>query len=233
MIRRLLRRLIPTYAILPLILTGITMLLSYQGVKLMQLLFGTPNLLDMSTSLDHNFPFVPSWSLMYIISFAFWIFQYTTVAKESPALCYRLVVADAVAKLICWAFFIFLPTTNVRPALEEGGGFCGWLMRIIWLVDTPTNLFPSAHCFVAWLGTRYIFECRHLRHRVLTSTLCIIGSLLVFLSTMFTKQHVFYDVIGGIAVAEIGWFIARFTALPKCLDALNQRFLKTRLSKIL
>ena len=109
----------------------------------------------------------------------------------------------------------------------------GWAMRTIWLLDTPTNLFPSIHCFVSWLGTRYIYECRSLRHRGLTCTLCTVGSVLVFLATMFTKQHVFYDVIGGVAVAEIGWLVARYTGLPRLFERLNGRFLRTALAKII
>lgn len=127
---------------------------------------------------------------------------------------------------------MLLPTHNVRPPLETGG-FTGWAMRTIWLLDTPTNLFPSIHCFVSWLGTRYIYECRSLRHRGLTCTLCTVGSVLVFLATMFTKQHVFYDVIGGVAVAEIGWLVARYTGLPRLFERLNERFLRTKLAQMI
>ena len=125
-----------------------------------------------------------------------------------------------------------LPTTNFRPEVE-GSGFIPFVMRFIYWIDTPTNLFPSIHCFVAWLGTRYIYECRSLRHRALTGVLCTIGTLLVFASTLFTKQHVLLDVISGIVVAEIGWLVARFTKLPNVLEHLNEKFMKTRLCKIL
>ena len=125
-----------------------------------------------------------------------------------------------------------MPTTNVRPEVE-GTGFIPFLMRFIYWVDTPTNLFPSIHCFVAWLGTRYMFECKKLRHKGLTCVLCVIGSILVFLSTLHTKQHVLPDVVSGIIVAEIGWFTARFTKLPKVVERINEKFMKTRLCKIL
>lgn len=147
-------------------------------------------------------------------------------------MAYRLAAADFFAKLICFVFFIVLPTTNVRPSVE-GGGFIPFVMRFIYWVDTPTNLFPSIHCFVAWLGTRYIYECKSLRHRALISALCTIGTLLVFASTLFTKQHVLPDVISGVAVAEIGWLVARFTKLPRLLERLNEKFMQTRLCAIL
>lgn len=230
--RRTLRRVIPAYASFPLLLTGLMNLFAYQGAKLVQLLFSSQEMLDMTGALDRRFPFAPVWVLAYVGTFVFWFYQYTTVARESPEKAYRLATADAVAKLICLFFFIFLPTTNARPTVE-GSGFVPWLMRLIYALDTPTNLFPSIHCFVAWLGTRFMYECRLPKHRVLTGVLCTVGTLLVFLSTLFTKQHVLWDVVSGVAVAEIGYWVARLTPLPTLVSRLNDRFMKTRLARIL
>lgn len=232
MIRRTLRKIIPTYAIFPLILTGLMNLFAYQGNKLIQFIVGIDRGVDLTTPWDSFFAFHPTWVLVYIGTFVFWAYQYTTVARESPEKAYQLAAADFVAKLICFFFFAFMPTTNVRPEVE-GSGFIPFLMRFIYWFDTPTNLFPSIHCFVAWLGTRYMFECKKLRHKGLTCTLCVIGSILVFLSTLHTKQHVLPDVAAGIVVAEIGWFTAQFTKLPKVVERINDKFMKTRLCKIL
>ncbi len=232
MIRRQLRKLVPTYAILPLCLTALTMLCSYQAAKLFQLIFGYENAVDITSAFDRATPFQPIWILAYIGSYFFWIYQYTTVAKESPAMACRLAVADGVAKLICLVFFVAFPTTNVRPELE-GSGIGVFLTRLIYLLDTPTNLFPSIHCFVAWMGTRYLFACKHLRRKWLTCILCLIGTLMVFLSTLLTKQHVLIDVIGGVTVAEIGCLVARFTPLPKQLSRANEKFMQTKLCQYL
>lgn len=230
--RRTLRRVIPAYASFPLLLTGLMNLFAYQGAKLVQLIFLSQEMLDMTTALDRRFPFAPVWVLAYVGTFVFWFYQYTTVARESPEKACRLAAADAVAKLICLFFFVFVPTTNVRPTVE-GSGFVPWLMRLIYWFDTPTNLFPSIHCFVAWLGTRFMYECRLPKHRALTNVLCTVGSLLVFLSTLFTKQHVLWDVVSGVAVAELGYWLSRLKSLTALVAKLNERFMKTRLAKIL
>lgn len=231
MFRKLLRKLIPTYAILPLAMTGLANLIAYSGVKLLQLLPGFPST-DLTGVVDGYFPFQPAWVLMYIGTFLFWFFQYTTVARESPAMAYRLAAGDFVAKMICMLFFIFLPTTNVRPEVT-GDGFIPFLMRFIYWIDTPTNLFPSIHCFVAWMGTHYMFLTKKVRCKPLVCILCVIGSLMVFASTLFTKQHVFWDVIGGVVVAEIGFFAAKFTRLPNVVEKLNEKFMKTRLCQLM
>lgn len=227
MLRRTIGKIIPNYAILPLALTGINNVLAFNGGKLIQALTGLAPT-DMTGIVDDLFPFRPIWILAYIGTFVFWTYQYITVARESREQAYRLVAGDALAKLICLLFFVFLPTTNVRPNAEGTGVFL-FLTRFIYWADSPKNLFPSIHCFVAWLGTRQMFEAKKIHPKALICILCVIGSILVFLSTMHTKQHVFYDVLGGIAVAEIGFAAAKYTKLPNLFERLNNRFLFSKL----
>ncbi len=231
MIQRTLRKFFPSYASLPLCITGLGNLFAYQGAKLLQEIFDF-QYFSIATAWDDFFAFDPTWVVIYILSYIFWAYQYITVAKDSPQKAYQLACADAVAKLICFICFICLPVTLERPEVNESG-LIPFLMRTIYKLDTPTNLLPSAHCFIAWLGTRYMFECKKLRFKWLTCTLCLIGSILVFLSTLHTKQHVLWDVAAGVAVAEIGWLVARFTSLPSFIGKLNEKFMKTKLSRIL
>lgn len=232
MLRRLLHKIVPPENSLPLAITGLMNLIAFSGPKLLQVLGWSLPMHDMTAAFDRAFPFSPVWVFVYVAAFPFWIYQYSVVAKESRSLCYRLVAADFAAKVICLLFFVRM-AQPVKPPVSSGGRTLCVGSRTIWLLDTPTNLFPSIHCFVSWLGTRYIYECRSLRHRGLTCTLCTVGSVLVFLATMFTKQHVFYDVISGVAVAEIGWLVARYTGLPRLFERLNGRFLRTKLAQMI
>ena len=200
MLRRLLHKIVPPENSLPLAITGLMNLIAFSGPKLLQVLGWSLPMHDMTAAFDRAFPFSPVWVFVYVAAFPFWIYQYSVVAKESRSLCYRLVAADFAAKVICLLFFVLLPTHNVRPPLETGG-FTGWAMRTIWLLDTPTNLFPSIHCLVSWMcfiGIRgnkrvprwyRIFSC--------------IFALLVVVSTQVTKQHYLIDAIGGILLAEV------------------------------
>ncbi len=231
MIRRTLRKVVPTYAILPMCLTALTMAGSYGLAKVIQFFFAF-EAIDITSSLDALFSFEPAWIWAYFGSYFFWIYQYTAVARESAEKACQIAVADAAAKMICLAFFIFLPATNTRPEIT-GNGISDHLMRLLYWIDTPTNLFPSMHCFVAWMGTRYIFECKKMKHKRLVCLLCFFGTVLVFLSTLYTKQHVVWDVLSGVAVAEIGYVVARFSKLPQWLQKYNERFIQTKLCKYL
>lgn len=226
MLRRTLNRWIPDYAILPLVTTGIVNFIVYTGSKLIQAL-AKSEATDMTLPIDSFFPFAPIWVLAYIGTFAFWTYQYINIAREGPMQACRLVTADFIAKLICMLFFNFLPTTNVRPEVV-GSGVSAYLMRFIFWIDSPTNLFPSIHCFIAWLGTRQLFETKRYKHKVILCIACTLGSVLVFLSTLFTKQHVFVDVVAGILVAEVGFVLAKYTPVTKLFIRLNEKFLNSK-----
>lgn len=232
MLRRNWRRFIPIYAILPLLTTGLMNLFAYSVPKLLQLLFGSARTYDLTEPFDLLVPFRPGWVWVYVATFLFWVYQYTTVARESPERACRLAAADFIAKLVCFLCFVITPTVNVRPEVTVGG-LTGLLMRFIFWIDTPTNLFPSIHCFVSWLGTRCLYDTKNLRHPVFTRLACTVGTLLVFLSTLFIKQHVLWDVFAGVAVAEYGYLIAKYSPITKLFGKLDRRFMGTRMVEIL
>ena len=95
--RRFWRKLIPAYAIFPLITTGLMNILAFYGPKLVQVFTGSANMTDMTTAFDRATPFAPVWVIPYILTFAFWTFQYITTTHEGPKLACRLVAADFVA----------------------------------------------------------------------------------------------------------------------------------------
>lgn len=232
MFRKQLRRLIPNYAAFPLMMTGLMNLFAFQVPKVIQMLAPPSRMYDMTTAFDLAVPFSPVWVLAYIGTFVFWTYQNVAVARESAEKAYRLAAADFTAKLICFLFYIIMPTTNVRPEVT-GNAPTDWLMRFIYWIDTPTNLFPSIHCFVAWLGTRMMYDRKDCKHKTPICTLCTIGSLAVFLSTLFTKQHVIWDVVSGVAVAELGYLVARFTPLPQVFARIDRRLRTTRPGRFL
>lgn len=220
----------PRHALLPLLFTAVSMLCSYQAAKLVQALVGSFPPRDLTTGFDLATAFVPWWSWVYLGSYLFWIYVYVIPARDSEKLACELAAADGVGKLMCLLFFLLLPTTNVRPELE-GTGLSLFLMRLIYSFDTPTNLFPSIHCFIAWLGMRMIFRCEALRHKGLHCCVAVLGTVLVFLSTLYTKQHVAVDIPGAIAVAEIGILLARCTPLPSWIRGLSRAFLNSSLGQ--
>ena len=200
--RKWIEKILPGYSVLPLILAVSINMLVY---------FGTSQLRDyltfhtITTALDEWIPFVAPFILFYVLAYIQWIANYLLVAREGKEFCYRIVYGDVAAKVICLLFFLFFPTTLARPEVT-GSGFCNDLVRFIYRMDAPVNLFPSIHCLESWCCIHAAFAMNKPPkwYRYATTVM----ALGVFASTLFVKQHVLVDVFGGIIVYEIGYYIA-------------------------
>ncbi len=94
----------------------------------------------------------------------------------------------------------------IRPEIVDGNVF-DWMTSVIYQIDQPNNLFPSIHCLESWIIARAAFKQKKTSKAY--AYVMLILTILVFASTVLVKQHVFVDIIGGIAVVEIGLFLSR------------------------
>lgn len=108
--------------------------------------------------------------------------------------CIRYVVS-----VDLWFLFLVCPTTNVRPA-DLGTGLGSDLLRLLYDMDLPVNLFPSIHCLASWMCFVAVRSSHRLPvwYKVITG----IGAGLICFSTLAVKQHVIADVAAGIFLAE-------------------------------
>ncbi|MCI8327279.1 MAG: phosphatase PAP2 family protein, partial [Lachnospiraceae bacterium] len=73
----------------------------------------------------------------------------------------------------------------------------------LYKADTPTNLFPSIHVYNS-LGVHFaITKSESLRNKKRIKALSFILCTSIILSTMFLKQHSFFDVITAFAMAAV------------------------------
>lgn len=214
-------RWLPEYGILSLAACGIFNNIIYTGT---QILLRNAYHYDLTSELDRKIPFIKEWVLIYVICFAFWGLNYILIAREGKEHWYRFVTADMMARLFCVVFFIWMPTTNVRPEVN-GSDFFSWLMRLVYSLDAPTNLFPSIHCMVSWFCFIGIRKSKKIP--VWYKAFSCIFAILVCMSTQFTKQHYLVDIPGGILIAEFCYFITTHTEffhrLEKVFDRIGRK----------
>lgn len=198
-------RIIPEYSVISLIASFAVNSLIYWGA---QLLMKDKYHYDFTSTLDNKVPFIKEWVAIYLVCYIFWIVNYILAAREGRERWFRFAFADMLSRLICGVFFVLLPTTNVRP-IVTGDDIFSRMMNFIYQMDKPSNLFPSIHCLVSWYCFIAIRSSKKipLWYKVFS---CIFA-ILVFLSTQFTKQHYLIDVIGGVAIAELCYYIAYHT----------------------
>ena len=163
---------------------------------------------DLSIGIDSCVPLVPAFLIVYFGCYIFWVVNYMMISWQESEWKYRFFTADFYARIICFLFFIFFPTTNTRPELTGNGIFIEG-MRFLYQVDKPVNLFPSIHCMASWFCCIGLRKCDYIPKWY--KRVSEIIAVLVFISTLATKQHVFVDIIGGVAVAELTWQISCHT----------------------
>lgn len=200
------KRFIPSYAYSSAIIccsicSALYFVTKYMGI-------GEPH--NIESSLDKMIPFVPFWSSIYLLCYLFWAFNAILTAREGKETWFKFVAAYVLAELFCNIVYIVYPTTMPRPEVT-GGGIFNWLMIIIYSADLPYNLLPSLHCMLSWLVTRYLIGSKKVPKWYQAAS--VINCLLIFLSTLFTRQHVIIDIITGVLVAEAAAFTAERTGL--------------------
>ncbi len=199
-IKARIREILPPYAALGLIIMGLTNMIVYYGARIINIELGRPYL-DMTGGIDRIIPVVPGFALIYVLAFPFWYATFYWICRMDRERCFRLVATEVVAEVICGIIFILVPTTNVRPELDANVG--NWLLSFIYSTDTPDNLFPSIHCLESWLCYIALKDEESVPARVKDAA--PVFALLICLSTLFTKQHVFPDVVAGIVIADASW----------------------------
>ena len=202
-IRRILAGVIPGYSLFPLILAFLFNTAVYEGARSIA---GSWYHYNLETTLDKWIPFWAPAVSVYLGCYLFWAVNYILIARQKKEEAWQFFKGDFLSRVVCFLCFLLLPTTNVRPAVEAQGF---WSRTVLWLyqVDAADNLFPSIHCLVSWFC--YIGIRGRRKIPVWYRSFSCAMALLVCASTLLTKQHVFVDVIGGVFLAEICFYIGK------------------------
>lgn len=214
---RQLEKIMPRYTWLPVSLVLLTNLLSFYGSALVNLHRTHYNL---TTALDAHIPLAPSFVLFYVLAYVQWVAGFCLIARESRAVCYRLIAGEILAKLCCMVIFLILPTAMERPEIT-GGGVWNALLRLVYLLDRPVTLFPSIHCLESWFCFRGALYLK--KPPRWYPWLSLVMTLLVCASTVLVKQHLAVDIPSALLVAELGLWLSRRLDAGRALRALNRR----------
>ena len=213
---------IPKYSILPLLVLVIVHLFNFYGTRLIT--DGTKHF-DLTLALDRAIPLVPAFIVIYILAYVQWGIGIYYGISHGRDVCFRFIASALIGEIICIAVFIIMPTELVRTPVT-GGDVFSKLTRLIYSLDEPNNLFPSLHCFASWLCFRIIFFVEKEKRSKAYAAISFVFTLLVFASTVFVKQHVVVDIIGGVALVEIGILIEKLTGAHRLLEKLDDRLFK-------
>lgn len=178
----------------------------------------------MTLGLDALIPLRPEWVVIYVVTFLFWMMGLLFAARQDEELCFRFASGVIIAEIICGVIFLAFPSCITRPELAVSDFFT-WVLSLVYFFDTPTNCFPSMHCLFAYLVFRQSLSSpgAKLWYRVF----CAVFTVLVCLSTLFVKQHVIADVIGGIFFGELAFVLGQKLPVWKIFIKINKKLLQS------
>jgi membrane-associated phospholipid phosphatase len=168
-------------------------------------------------ALDRAMTLTPAWSFVYLSLFLAALLPVFVIHQQE--LVRRTILAFIAIWLIAYVCFIAYPTVGPRPAKVLGDGFPEWTLRAIYSSDHRYNCLPSLHvaqCFLA------AFACSLVNRRV--GLAAMTWAFLVGLSTVYTKQHYVMDVVTGILLAMVGYFVALRGYPPEATPERERRY---------
>lgn len=163
----------------------------------------------LSVPWDKFFPLWPIWVVPYLLSLAWWAACFVWAAWKMEEDLYEAFAVGLIAVMLSsYVVYILYPTYVVRPALEGEDPFTR-IMRLLYQNDQVNNAFPSGHTYntvmIALFWSRWRPQWRWLWWAI---------TVIVMLSTLYTRQHNLPDPVGGIVFAWAGyrcglWWVTR------------------------
>lgn len=158
------------------------------------------NVRIFKTPFDDRIPFLSIFIIPYLIYY-FYIFIPFILSIRNEKSFFSCSISYFFAATILSLFYIFFQTTITRPDIYPDNIF-NKLVLFIYTIDKPLNLFPSGHTTFSILANLCLIRI----NRKLSIIICPI-TLLIVLSTLFIKQHFIPDVISGIILSFLTYFL--------------------------
>lgn len=149
--------------------------------------------------IDQAVPYLPWTGIFYLSDYLLAVVVVASV--RNTHILHQFARLAFTVLTICGMFYYFYPTVYPRPALAAEGSMLlvQWMMELIRFCDSPTNCFPSMHIAITSV-------CAYMTYPLgrKTNVLFWAWGVLVFISTLTTKQHYLVDILGGLAVFVVG-----------------------------
>lgn len=173
----------------------------------------------INSSIDSLIPFCE----LFIIPYLLWFFYiaaavvYFAFFNEDSAEYYRLIVNLGIGMASFLIVSYLYPNgLTLRPVEFPRDNIFTDLVRMLYKIDTPTNVLPSIHVYNSIAIFCAVNTCKALQNRKRIRMGSFILSSLIVLSTMFLKQHSICDVVTGITF-NAATYILLYHACPQML----------------
>jgi len=147
------------------------------------------------------FPIIPIWVVPYVLCYPLWLFGiFWATFKMDDDLFRSFIAALLLVSTFSIATFVFFPT-YIKASSFAGQDVFTNLLRSIHENWGRYDAFPSGHVYITTVLALF-YSRWYPAHK----PWWISSVVIVALSTLFTGQHYFVDILGGLAVAFLGYY---------------------------
>lgn len=159
-------------------------------------------------NLDDYIPFVEFFVIPYYLWFPYIAVTVITFIFLDKNDFYKLCITLGTGMTLFLLVSFFIPNGHdLRPATFARDNLFTSLIKTMYTIDTPTNLFPSIHCYNSIMAHVAIRENKVLKKkkwlRISSCILCIA----IILSTVFIKQHSVFDVFTALLLSLVMYLL--------------------------
>lgn len=178
------------------------------AIPILNIFYGVLNragdhVFNLEIMIDQWIPFTPIFIIPYIVWYPFITGMLVLLAFKNRETYFQTLIALCMGLIISYIFFAMFQSTVQRPDILNETGFIYRLVDVVYRTDQPYNCFPSIHVLTSYL----ILRGSRVFNKIIW-TVTAFTSILIILSTVFVKQHVVADIVGGILVGELCFYIA-------------------------
>jgi membrane-associated phospholipid phosphatase len=148
----------------------------------------------LPAAVEAHIPPLAPFSFLYLLLYPIFLLPWFIVREK--AVVQRLAMANIFMFVVCSTCFIVYPIAVQRPPLPIPTSLAEWVLGTIWGNDVAWNCMPSEHCMAAMIASLAVWETNRK-----ASLFAFASTLLIGLSTLFTKQHYLVDVLAGYGLA--------------------------------
>lgn len=146
--------------------------------------------------IDDKIPFTKCFIIPYYIWFLLIFAIPYYLYKKDKDLLSKYIISYVVCAIVATIIFTVYPSTVARPDYLPNNNILNIMVNIIYWVDNPPiNCFPSMHCAISMLFILTISNSK--QTKLHNKIIIILISILIMASTLYTKQHVFIDLVSG------------------------------------
>ena len=186
------------------------------------------NYIYTETRLDDYIPFLDFFVIPYVVWFGYIALGFVYFLLYDKEGFYRTTFYIFIGMYICLLVYMVFPNAQGLRVELDTSHFFQRILNIVYANDTSTNVCPSIHTYNSIMMHLAFIQNEKFASKKYLKNTSLILTILICMSTVFTKQHAILDVFYAIPLCVVVYYLERSISYMKYL---NWNFWKEKLLK--